>query len=171
MSTDERTVLELLHETQFLQKLSAGDLDKVAAIASIEHVEPSTVLYQEGVTCQMLYLVSSGIVALDMCMPRQGCTRILTVGPGEIIGWSALLENATMTARATAMETCTLLGLPAAELRQLCDADHDIGYAIMKQVSVALWHRLLATRVQMLDVFGETQPVPAPDSPTSAFAS
>lgn len=171
MSSDEKTILELLSKTQFLQTLCSGDLDKVARIASTRTVEAGSVLHQEGDVCEALYLVSSGLVALDMCMPRQGCTRILTIGPGEIIGWSALFADATMTVRASVLQDGLLVALPAAELRQLCDDDHDIGYAIMRQVSVALSRRLLATRLQMLDMFGETQPVPAPASPVAATNS
>lgn len=171
MSNPDQSILKLLSATQFLQDLSPGDMDKVARIASIRPVEAGTVLYQEGDLCERLYLVSSGLVALDMCMPRQGCTRILTIGPGEIIGWSALFADATMAVRASVLQDGTLIALPAAELRQLCDDDHDIGYAIMQQISVALSRRLLATRLQMLDMFGETQPVPAPASPAAATNS
>jgi len=171
MSNADQNILELLSTTPFLRELCPGDLDKVAEIASSRSVSAGTVLYQEGDVCETLYLVSSGLVALDMCMPRQGCTRILTIGLGEIIGWSALFADATMAVRASVLQDGTLVALPAAELRQLCDDDHDIGYAIMQQVSVALSRRLLATRLQLLDMFGETQPVPAPASPVAATNS
>jgi CRP/FNR family cyclic AMP-dependent transcriptional regulator len=171
MSNADRNILKLLSATPFLRELCPGDQEKVAAIAASRQVPASTVLYQEGDVCERLYLVSSGLVALDMCMPRQGCTRILTIGPGEIIGWSALFADATMAVRASALQDSTLIALPAAELRQLCDDDHDIGYAIMQKVSVALSRRLLATRLQMLDMFGETQPVTAPASPSAATIS
>ncbi|REJ92475.1 MAG: Crp/Fnr family transcriptional regulator [Planctomycetota bacterium] len=168
MTHSARDVKATLATAQFLHKLSAEDLEKVAAIASTKSLEAGAVLYQEGEACRMLHVVSSGLVALDMCMPRQGCTRILTVGPGELLGWSALLSDGTMTVRATAVEETTLIALPAHKLRQLCDDDHDIGYAIMQQVAVSLSRRLLATRLQTLDMFGETQPVAAPVSPDNS---
>ena len=154
-----------LSDAQFLQDLSRNDLDKVAAIASTDSFDAGAVLYQEGETCRTIHVVSSGLVALDMFRPRQGYTRILTVGSGELLGWSALLGDGTMTVRATALETTMLIALPAQQLRQLCEDDHDIGYAIMRQLAVSLSRRLLATRLQTLDVFGETQPVTAPVAP------
>ena len=153
-----------LSTAQFLHELSAEDLDKVAAIASTESFEAGAVLFQEGEICRRLHVISSGRVALDMCMPRQGCTRILTVGPGELLGWSALLNDGTMTVRATAVEPTSLIALPAQALQQLCDDDHDVGYVILRQVAIALSRRLLATRLQMLDMFGETQPRTAPQA-------
>lgn len=156
-----------LAAAQFLQDLSPGDLDKVVAISSLKDIAAGTVLYQEGEICDAMHIVSAGLVGLDMCMPRQGCTRILTVGPGELLGWSALLNHGSMTVRATAVENTELIVLPAQELRQLCTDDHDIGYAVMQQVALSLSRRLLATRLQTLDMFGETQPVTASVSPVA----
>lgn len=157
MSSEIPSVEELLRQAPFLQKLSPGDLTKVAQIAGVEQFLPSDVLFQEGSLCDRVYLVVEGLVALEMCMPRRGCVRILTVGPGEIVGVSALLHNARMTTRATAVEATTVIALPAQRLRELCDSDHDIGYAVMTQMSLALAARLLATRLQLLDVYSETQ--------------
>ena len=164
MTSDGRSIEELLQQTPFLQALSSSDLSKVAGIATVEQFEASAVLFQEGSRCDRLYLVVEGLIALEMCMPRRGCVRILTVGPREIVGVSALLNNVRMTTRAMAVEATTLIAFPAQELRTLCDADHDVGYAVMTELSVALAFRLLATRLQLLDVFGETQPADRSDS-------
>jgi CRP/FNR family transcriptional regulator, cyclic AMP receptor protein len=151
------SIEELLRQAPFLQPLSPGDLARVAQIAGVEQFQPGEVLFQEGSACERVYLVVEGLVALDMCMPRRGCVRILTVGPREIVGVSALLGNERMTTRATAVEATTLISLPARKVRELCESDHDIGYAVMTQLSAALVTRLLATRLQLLDVYGETQ--------------
>ncbi|QDU38115.1 transcriptional activator FtrB [Maioricimonas rarisocia] len=164
-------ITDLLRDARFLQDISADDLDKLAAIARIEQVDAATVLFQEGSRCERLYLVASGLIGLDMCMPRRGCVRILTVGEGEFLGWSALLGNAAMTARATVLESGTLVAFSADALRELCDCDHDVGYAIMRQISQALSQRLLATRLQMLDVFGQTSSAPTAHHSQAATTS
>lgn len=167
MTSQTIDVKQALRTSSFLQALSPGDLDKLADIAQLHTVPAGTVIYQEGQLCDDVHVVSSGLIGLDMCMPRQGCTRILTVGPGELLGWSALLAEGRMSVRATATSDSTLIGLPARQLRQLCDDDHDIGYAVMQQISQALSRRLLSTRLQMLDMFRETQPVANPPHRTA----
>lgn len=157
MTSKRPSLEELLRQAPFLQRLSSGDLSKIAQIAAVEQFQPSDVLFQEGAACDRAYMVVEGLVALDMCMPRRGCVRILTVGPREIVGVSSLLGDGRMTTRATAVEATTLISLPARKLRELCDSDHDIGYAVMTQLSAALAARLLATRLQLLDVYGETR--------------
>ena len=162
MAESGDALLTLLAKTPFGRGLSPGDLAKVADIASVEQAESSTLLFQEGSACDYLYIVTSGLVGLDMCMPRRGCMRILTVGEGDFVGWSPLVGDGRMTTRATVVESVTLIKFEGDRLRALCEADHDIGYSVMTQVAVGLSRRLLATRLQMLDVFGETQPVPPP---------
>ena len=74
MGKADQNILKLLSVTPFLLELCPGDLEKVAGIATSRLVSAGTVLFHEGEVCERLYLVSSGLVALDMCMPRQGCT-------------------------------------------------------------------------------------------------
>lgn len=163
MAGNSDAVFAMLSETPFGKGLSKEDLAKVAQIASSMQVDAPVALFQEGDQPEQLYLVVRGLVSLEMCMPRRGCSQILTVGPGEFVGWSAIVGNHEMTTRARILEPATLVVLPAGRLRALCDSDHNIGYAVMRQVAVGISRRLLATRLQLLDLFGETQPVPAPD--------
>lgn len=167
MATSGDTVLKMLAETPFGRGLSAGDREKVADIATAVQVGTETVLFQEGSHAEQLYIVIHGLVGLEICLPRKGCVRILTVGPGEFLGWSAILGRGDMTTRAKILEPTTLLVLPGDRLKALCEADHDIGYGVMQQVAVGLSERLQATRLQMLDVFGETQPIEPPDFATA----
>ena len=46
------------------------------------------------------------------------------------------------------------IALDAKCLRDKCDADHDLGYELLKRFLPVLVQRLQATRLQMLDVYG-----------------
>ena len=39
-------------------------------------------------------------------------------------------------------------------LRDKCEADHDLGYELMKRFAPVMLERLQATRLQLLDVYG-----------------
>jgi hypothetical protein len=47
------------------------------------------------------------------------------------------------------------IGIDAACLRGKCEADHDLGYELMKRFLPILVQRLHATRLQILDVYGK----------------
>lgn len=68
-----------------------------------------------------------------------------------------------MTASGIALEESELIEFSGAELLRLCDADHDLGYLLMRRLAESLSKRLLATRLQLLDLF-ETQSPPVPEA-------
>jgi len=158
MSKLDKNAFDLVREVGFLSELSDEDFKKTVDLATVQHRDAGAMIFQEGASCEDLFLVISGSVALDMHVPRRGQIRILTVGAGEVLAWSALWGDQRMTATGTALVDTTLVSIPGRKLQQLCEADQDIGYAVMRRMAVALSRRLLAARIQLLDLFSETQP-------------
>jgi CRP-like cAMP-binding protein len=60
-----------------------------------------------------------------------------------------------MTATATMTDFGRLIALSSQQLKQSCDADPQLGYVLMKRLSQVISRRLVATRIQLLDVFAE----------------
>lgn len=148
--TDLRRTLE---SSPFAAELSSEWLRRLVGAGVLKRFAPGAVLFREGERSDAFYLVGIGHVALDMTVPARGTTRLLTVGPGEMLAWSALLGNARMTATATAVDDVELFEFSGAELRRWCETDPSFGYRWMRQLSTALAERLLATRLQLLDLF------------------
>ena len=146
----------LLGEMSFAKGLPGRAMDALATMAELETVSECGVLFREGAQCQDLYLVQSGFFTLDVDVPARGRITILKVGPGELLAWSALLGEGSMTATATAIEASRVLTLPGDKLRTLCNVDHEFGYCLMRHLSIVLSRRLLATRLQLLDLFAPT---------------
>ena len=46
-----------------------------------------------------------------------------------------------------------VIGFDSDQVRQLCDDNHEIGYRFLESVAEALSRRLVATRLQLLDLF------------------
>lgn len=150
---NDTNLRQALESSAFTAELSPEALGRLVGAAVGRQCAAGRVLFREGDSSDAFYLVRHGHVALDMSIPARGTTRLLTVGPGEILAWSALLGNARMTATATAVDDVELLEFSGTTLRQWCEADPSFGYQWMRQLSAALANRLLATRLQMLDLF------------------
>ncbi len=142
-----------LSELAFIRGLPPRALEALATMAGQETVSKSQVLFREGTLVHDLFLVQSGVFTLDMQVPARGRVTILTVGPGELLAWSALLGEGSMTATATAVEDSRIITLPGDKLRTLCQVDREFGYTLMRHLAAALSKRLLATRLQLLDQF------------------
>ncbi len=158
---NKQQLVEKLNDIRFLQGVSQGYLDELATVASLRDFNAQEVVFREGEVAKQVYLVVFGNVSLEICAPGVGCKRILTVGPGEILGWSALLDQAHLTATARTIAPTQLVALDAAPLLAICEKNLPFGYDFMRRAMFALTTRLSATRMQLLDVFGSQFPATA----------
>jgi CRP-like cAMP-binding protein len=159
---DVKQLQYVLQELRFSAQMPRDVLDQLAAASTIAQVRAGVFVFREGAKNDNLYLVRSGRVGLEMNVPGRGTVRILTVGPGEMVGWSALLGNGKMTASAVAVEDTDFVVAPADKLRELCDSNRAFGFHLMRQMADALSKRLVATRLQLLDLFADgPAPIPA----------
>jgi CRP/FNR family transcriptional regulator, cyclic AMP receptor protein len=159
MTSRSSDTLETLQSVEFLNQLPPRLLAKLVPLTSVEVQSAGSVLFREADRFDRLLIVVKGLVALEMHVLRRGAIRALTVGPGEVLAWSAVLGDQSMTVTATVLDPAELISIPASSLKELCVADREIGYAIMERMAIALSRRLLATRLQLLDLFGDSQPV------------
>jgi CRP/FNR family cyclic AMP-dependent transcriptional regulator len=146
-------VVELMRGVPALASADASVLRELEALARVVTVPPGTVLFSEGDHHPELYFVSSGTITLDMLTAQCGKQQIITVGEGDLIAWSALLGDGRMTASAIASQESRLIAFPADQLLALCEANRDVGYVVMLCIAKLISRRLLATRLQLLDLF------------------
>ena len=95
-------LIDTLREIRFLHDISTEHLEQLSQITHLHNVDKSRVIFREGEVAKHLYLLVFGTVSLEICASGVGCRRILTVGPGEILAWSALLDQSRLTATARA---------------------------------------------------------------------
>jgi CRP-like cAMP-binding protein len=92
-------------------------------------------------------------VSLQIVSPGRGAMTFQTLGEGDIVGLSWLIPPYRCTYDAKAMELTRAIAMDAACLRRKCEADHNLGYDVMKRIAPVLVERLHATRLQILDVY------------------
>jgi len=155
--TVSETMLEALQPMEFTQGLDVRCLVKLASMATEAIFEEGETIFREGDTGKMIYLVQEGRVDIYIRMPNRGHVTILTVEPGRLLGWSSLFPPHHKTAGARAAVFTRAIAIDAAQLWDACRADHDLGYTIMRRVAEAVTSRLIATRLQSLDIFAPTQ--------------
>jgi CRP-like cAMP-binding protein len=63
-----------------------------------------------------------------------------------------------MTCTAVTLDNVEAVVVTGAKLLELCEQDHEFGYHLMRRMATALSRRLLATRLQLLDLFADTPP-------------
>lgn len=157
--------VETLRGIQLLQELPDDLLQQLATIARVVEFPAGAVIFRQGDAATTIYLVVEGNVALEICAPGVGCKRILTVAPGELLGWSPVLEQDRLTATARALTATRAVAVDGPQVLAICEHNPRFGYEFMKRAALTLARRLNATRLQLLDVFG-SQMARAPDERT-----
>jgi CRP-like cAMP-binding protein len=155
----------MLRGVQFLRELSDESIDQLAGVARIVEYPAETVIFRQGEAASTLHLIVEGNVSLELCASGVGCKRILTIGPGELLGWSPVLEQGRLTATARAISEVRTVAFSGPQVLAICEQNPRFGYEFMKRAALALAKRLSATRLQLLDVFGTQMPVATDERP------
>ena len=134
----DATILETLRGVECLHDMADEHLGRLA--------EMSRPIY--------FYPLVSGKVALDMCAPKVGCRQLMEVGPGEIVGWSPLVERERLSDTALTLTDTKTIALNGEEILRLCADNPQFGFEFMRRAAIALSQRLSATRLQLLEVSG-----------------
>jgi CRP/FNR family transcriptional regulator, cyclic AMP receptor protein len=112
-------------------------------------------LFHEGEPADEFYLIRYGAVALEIHSPGQPPIVVLTLHEGDVLDASWLVPPYRWAFDARALELCRVLGVNAKCLREKCEANHDLGYELMKRFVGAIGERLRAMHLQALDVYGQ----------------
>ncbi len=153
-SSEQELSAELaIRQLTTVVEMSEHAVAKLAGLAKVKSYTEGTVLFHEGERHQQIYFVLNGSLKLDMNTVKCGRQTILTVGRGDLLAWSAITGDCVMTATAIVTEPTQLIAIDADELQDQLELDPVFGYQMMKILAKALSLRLLATRLQVLDIY------------------
>ncbi len=143
----------IIGEHVFFQGLPPEYLDLLAGCAKNVRFERGEYLLREGGEADWFYLIREGRVSIQSATPGREPVTFQNIGEGDILGWSWLVPPYRWRFDAAALEPVRAFALDGACLRAKCETDHNLGYELLKRISLIMAHRLHNTRVQALDVF------------------
>lgn len=146
----------ILAEQQFLSGMEKEHLSAIADCASYVRFEKGQFLFREGESASRFYIISKGKVALELFAPGRGPVIVETLDDGDVLGWSWLFEPFRWHFDAIAQTDITAVSFNALCLRGKCEANHDLGYELVRRFSKVIVERLQATRLALMDVHAPT---------------
>ena len=151
MPTNEMTAI--LGATWFARDLTPGTRDHLAELGTLTEIHEGATIVREGDVCRSIGVVIDGRVALRLRLPGGDDRTILTVDPGDVFGWSAVLPPAIATASAVAIVPTKAVLFDGEALRAAFASDCDLAAAVYQRLLVGVMRRLGATRTQLLDLY------------------
>ena len=150
-------LIDVLRASPFTAGLGGSERRRLASFARELAAATDEILIREGEPTPFLGIVTSGRVALRMRLPGRLPITVMTVEPGDILGWSAVLAPYRATSTVVAVEPTELIALDGAPLRLALESDEDLAAALYPRILRSVARRLEGTRLQLLDLFGQTE--------------
>ncbi len=138
--------------------LSTESLQRLSDIADIRSFGTDQIIFNEGEQHPYLYVILDGRVLMESIIPGLGTMPVFTAESLDVIGWSSLtpvVRQKTSTARIIEPTKC--LTFHAETLMQLCEADCDLGFIIMRRLANIVATRYLSHRLQLLEKLASQQ--------------
>jgi CRP/FNR family transcriptional regulator, cyclic AMP receptor protein len=149
-----QTLERIIGEHPFFQGMAEQHLKFIAGCATNARFPEGQLIFREGDEANQFYFVRAGLIGVELVIPPRGFTTVQTVGEGEMLGWSWLLPPYRWHFTGRALEPTRALAFDGKCLRTRCEADHDLGYEVLKRFTYIVNERLDAMRLQLLDLYG-----------------
>ena len=115
-----------------------------------------TAIFEQGDPAHYLYLILDGIVEI-LYKPYDGPPlTVINLAQGSIIGWSAVIGNATYTSGAVCKEDCQAIRMSKRDLHKLCAKEPDAGRIILDLLAESVSSRWHDAKSQIQVLLNET---------------
>jgi len=140
---------EVLRSYAYFQWATDDSLSTMAMVSNDVEFEAGQELFKPGEPADFMYVLTEGEVAIQYAASDGKRRTVDTLGPGDLILWSAVVDPFVATAFGVASTACKAVSIDAARLRQLMDEDGDLRNSLMTQIVKVTAARLKGAREQL----------------------
>jgi CRP-like cAMP-binding protein len=148
-----QSIADYLPDHPFFAGLDPATLELAAGCAVNVHFRPGDLLFREGDSADVFYVLRHGRVSIQMRTPTEDVV-LDTAHDGDVVGWSWLVPPYRWSFDARATEDTSAIAFDGACLRGKCETDAVLGYALLQRVVQVMSDRLHSARVRLLDLYG-----------------
>jgi len=126
--------IDFLKRVSMFEDLDQKSLEAIANAAVEQRYEPGEDIVRQGDTGVGAFIIRSGKV--DVIQDRGGKeTKLSTLGPGEVFGEMALLDEFPRSATVRAVEPTTALGIQRWHFRGILESHPQIALALLPMLT------------------------------------
>ena len=149
--------IEQLAKIDLFAGLKPQAIELIAKVATEESHALGTKIFQHDDAGDKLYLILEGKVRISRDVPGMGEEALAVLGPGQMFGEMALLDEAPRSADARVHERCLLLAIPKDGFDDLLFLHKDLAYEVLWSIVRMLLGRLRETnnKLTFLSISGK----------------
>jgi len=146
---------ETLQDFPFFAGLSEIQLKSLSIIANEVSFQRGDFIFREDQPAHSMYLLLEGWVDIIINANAQGTRQelVTTRTPGDIFGWSAVVEPYVYTASAVCASPAKAVDFKGSDLLALFEMDARLCCLFTKRICQVVADRLQATRLQLVSLF------------------
>src|ERR1035438_8914022 len=147
------TLKQALRTHKFAQGLTDSQVDTLAGMAEEVTFEDNEVIFEAAQRSTSFYLLTAGSVAVEL---RTAASWVWVAGlwPGQLFGWSALLDHQDTLFQVRAREHTTALRLDGARLKAACQADSQLGNEVRQRALQVVAGAMGPTEIRFAEMCG-----------------
>jgi CRP/FNR family cyclic AMP-dependent transcriptional regulator len=148
--------VEQLRRVELFSGLKPEALALISKVATEETHALGTKIFQHGDAGDKLYLILEGRIRISREVPGMGEEALAVLGPGQVFGEMALLDESPRSADARVHERCRVLAIPKDGFDDLLFMHKDLAYEVLWSMVRMLVVRLRETtdKLTFLSVTG-----------------
>lgn len=138
---------------ELLQGLAPADAEKVLSLGTRRRISAGSSLFRLGELAQCLYLVESGRMRLTLPLQigeRKEEILVEEKGPGQTVGWSALIPPYRFTLSAVAAVDTEVVALTPEALHGFFESAPTVGARLCLNLALIVGHRLQTLQAMWL---------------------
>lgn len=147
----------ILGSHPFLSGFEPEHIALLAQAASMARFGANQYLFHAREKAEHLYLIRQGLIAVEIFDARRGPIMVQTLEGPCVLGWSWLVPPYQWCFDARALSLTRAVALDGAQVRTVCQENHEFGYELLKRCTMVFAERLHASRMQLLEVFQERE--------------
>ena len=149
--------IEQLAKIDLFSGLKPQAIELIAKVSTEESHALGTKIFQHGDAGDKLYLILEGKVRISRDVAGMGEEALAVLGPGQIFGEMALLDESPRSADARVHERCLLLAIPKDGFDDLLFLHKDLAYEVIWSIVRLLLGRLRETnnKLTFLSISGK----------------
>jgi CRP/FNR family transcriptional regulator, cyclic AMP receptor protein len=137
----------VLRQVDIFMELNPDQLEKISQICQQKTYDGNEIIFKENTTGDELYVILNGQVEILVDPNTLGTSEAQGIGPstiatlrrGQSFGEVALVDQGVRSASARCAQDGTkLLIIDRQELENLCQADLELGYQVMRNIAADL---------------------------------
>ena len=138
----------IIKEIELFKGIDHEIMNEIADICVEESYAKETVLFEKGEEAERLYILVEGTVKLII---KNGGTLIYRLTePGDIFGWSCMVESGRYTASGVSATDLKALKIEREQLDKIFNLHPDVGMKVLKRLAGVFSNRISSAYQDLL---------------------